>query len=168
MNIVGNKTKLKRKLRTFINKGLSTSLFRNKEWTKGARIDIHSFGDGSDVEGSYIYFLDNVSSLEELNQGLEELSPFADDALEVSRNMTVHDFCDFKLSLPFGRRGVSHVMPKNFLPILLPSLILKGMILSEKFAAPLGTTLVRMLEVELEQNSDKAKALLEEIEKMEK
>lgn len=168
MNIVGNKTKLKRKLRTFINKGLSTSLFRNKEWTKGARIDIHSFGDGSDVEGSYIYFLDNVSSLEELNQGLEELSPFADDALEVTKSMSERDFCDFKLALPAERDGKDGHMPEQFVSLLLPTRLLKAMFLSQKAAAPLGTTLIRMLEVELEQNSDKAKALLEEIEKMEK
>ncbi len=141
---------LEKKLKIFVENGLSEHLFSDKNANRECKVDIHSFGDDSDMGGSYTYFLDNIRSLDELIQGLEELSPFADDALEIARSMTMQDFYDFKLALPFERNGKDWQMPDRFSSLVLPTRILKGMFLSQKAGAPLGTTLVRMLEVELD------------------
>jgi len=108
--------------------------------------DIHNFDEMS----QYVYFLDTAGSQEELIEGLTELSPFADDALAVAQGMTNLDFAIFKLALLFERRGEGNKMPKQFASILLPDRFVPAILLAEKARTPLGTALVRILEVELE------------------
>ncbi len=116
------------------------------------------FGDvGADINDfqlfNYTYFLDNVRSLQDLLKGLEELSPFADDALDVARSMTERDFCDFKLALAHERWQGESRMPERFFHLLIPDKFIAGQPIAEKFEAPLGAVLIRIMEIEAEPQS---------------
>ena len=99
---------------------------------------------------SYVYFLNNVQNKEDLILGLTELRPFADDALEVARQMTDFDFVNFKLALVHERQGENSKMSAAHRIIVLPAKILQAMIIADKAVAPVGSALVRILETELE------------------
>ncbi len=99
---------------------------------------------------NYTYFLDNVKSLEDLLKGLEELSPFADDALEVAELMTERDFCDFKLALVHERKREESYMPERFFCLLIPDRIFAAQPIAEMFKVPLGAALIRIVEIEAE------------------
>lgn len=79
--------------------------------------------------GNYISFLDNVKSLQDLIQGLRELSPLTDDALSVAEGMNDNDFIYFKLALIKERQNSKlnnnfeqpNVMENKYLPILIPT-----------------------------------------------
>lgn len=128
---------LYRAMRRCINRRLSWKFFKTSE--------IY----GLDEMSQYISFVDNVSSLEDLREGLGELSPFADDALAVAQSMTESDFCNFKLALPFERRGDGSKTPRYSGAILLPERFVPAVLLAEQAGAPLGATLIRLLETEL-------------------
>ena len=101
----------------------------------------------------YVKFLDDVQSLEDLIAGLAELSPFADDALDVAESMTVHDFAVFKLALIHERRVSSALydgeskMPHRFVDIVLPSQIFRASYVAQESRVSLGVALIRLLEV---------------------
>ena len=100
---------------------------------------------------NYLYFLEHVGSLDDLVDGLAQLSPFADDALDAAEGMSHMDFADFKIALPQERRaahgdGVSR-MPKKFHAILLPKHFIIPIKLSKQAAASLMVTTMRYLEV---------------------
>lgn len=123
---------------------LSSRLFGDDRWG-----DIHDF-----EFSSYIYFLDQAKSVNDLIEGLRELSPFADDALAVAEHMSEQDFIDFKLALIKERQAVKQeelesCMPRRFGPLVLPKRILDVQLrgIPEKFRVPLGTALVRVLEI---------------------
>lgn len=101
---------------------------------------------------NYTYFLDNAGSLQDLLKGLEELSPFADDALEVARSMTEQDFCDFKLALVHERKHGESRMPERFSCLLIPDRFIAGQLVAEKFDVPLGAALIRIMEMEAEKS----------------
>lgn len=128
-------------------------MYRQLQRCINRKLDWKLFGTseiyGLDEMSQYVSFLDKVNPLEDLVRGLAELSPFADDALVVAKSMTEGDFCTFKLALPFERRGDESKMPERFGSILLPDRFIPAIFLSEKAGAPLGATLVRILEVEL-------------------
>ncbi len=132
-----SKRELKRKLMECLVGGLSMKYFQAGE--------IDSLDDMS----QYVRFLDSVTTREELVEGLRELSPFADDALAAAERMTPEEFSDFKMRLSLERKGEDSEMPLAFTPILLPDRFLPAISLAQKAAAPLGTTLVRLLEHEL-------------------
>lgn len=100
---------------------------------------------------NYCYFLDNVDSNENLIRGLEEISPFADDALAVAQEFTLSDFKRFKDALATERRleatDVSN-FPDDWLAILLPARFILATMLAENENVPLGTALIRIAEVE--------------------
>lgn len=112
------------------------------------KFEIDSLDDGQSGY-SYVFFLDNVGNKEDLVLGLTELRPFADDALEIARDMTDQDFADFKRKLALERRGEDSAMSTAHRIIVLPSQIFRAMMMADKARAPVGTALVRMLEVEL-------------------
>ena len=101
----------------------------------------------------YIWFLDHVSSPADLIEGLEELSPFADDALDIAISMTELDFITFKLVLAIERRvaesgeGESK-MSKLYHNLLLPNRFIEALSLAEKARTSMGLALYRMIEVE--------------------
>ena len=126
---------------------------RNKTWAP----DPSSFGMGSgdidDLEIShYVYFLDNVKSLSDLREGLHQLSPLADDALEVAENMDEGDFYEFKLALAYERRvqeeGGESKMPAKYFFLLLPALFLRAVPIAEKFRAGMGSACIRILDLQ--------------------
>ncbi len=97
----------------------------------------------------YCYFLDNVKSLDDLIVGLVELSPFANDALNIAQKMSPIDFSVFKLALPRERMavdGAPRCMPEKFVALLLPSLFLEALFISSKARVSLGITLLRLWE----------------------
>lgn len=104
-------------------------------------------------EFQYIHFLNHVSSREDLLRGFQELSPFADDALEVAERMTEEDFYEFKLALA-RERGLSarkedvSNFPAKYATLLIPRHFIKGTFASKKFEVSLGCALVRMFELE--------------------
>ncbi len=124
---------------------LQRCINRKLDWKLFGTSEIY----GLDEMSQYVSFLDKVSSLEDLVRGLTELSPFADDALVVVKSMGESDFCTFKLALPSEHRGDERKLPERFGNILLPDRFIQAIILSEKAGAPLGATLVRILEGEL-------------------
>lgn len=125
---------------------LSGQLFGNTRYC-----DIHDF-----EEEDYIYFLDHVRSRDDLLTGLCELSPFADDALDIAERMNDQDFYRFKLALACERgrarreEGAGEsVLPKKYGKVVLPTSFLKAHFLAEKFAVSLGVALIRMFELEI-------------------
>lgn len=102
----------------------------------------------------YVWFLDHVASLLDLIEGLEQLSPFADDALDIAISMTEMDFISFKLALAIERRvaesgeGESK-MPKLYHNLLLPNLFVEAFPLSEKARVSLGLAIFRMIEAQV-------------------
>ncbi len=115
---------------------LSSDLFGN------VGVDINDF-----ETHNYTYFLDNVKSLEDLLEGLNQLSPFADDALKVAESMNQQDFCEFKLTLAYERRMEDSKMPKRYITLALPKWFLYSIPLADKAIVPLGATLIRLIEL---------------------
>ena len=109
------------------------------------------FGDvGADIHdffiGNYVYFLNNVNSLDKLLEGLRQLSPLADDALKVASRINREEFDYFKINIPNYRKGLrgNHkyrrlLIPERFLEVSLSEI-------PEKCQVPDGTALIRMME----------------------
>lgn len=117
------------------------------------------FGDtGCDIYDfeiyNYTYFLDNVRSIEDLLEGLKQLSPFVDDALAVAERMSYQDFVDFKLALAYEHRlakeNGNSKMPKKYMPLVVPKWFIPALHIAEKFEAPLGIALIRLVECEVD------------------
>ena len=102
---------------------------------------------------NYNYLLDNVETLEALVEGLEQLSPFADDALEITKTFSVEDFDRFKTDLSEERAlsdkaDTDSTFPHDWLPILIPSRFIEAQLLSSAARAPLGAALIRIALIE--------------------
>lgn len=116
----------------------------SKELFGNVGIDIYDF-----EMSNYIFFLDNVATLEDLIRGLQELSPLVDDALAIAKKMNEKDFYRFRKALPRERAsalidGQSH-MSNKFQGLLLPQLILSSMFLVEEFQVALGVMMITIL-----------------------
>lgn len=113
-----------------------------------------SFGDGNcEINDfgteDYVYFLNNVKTLEEMIEGFRHLSPLADDALSAAKSMNGADFQRFKKALAYERRqDEKRRMPKKYLSLVLPERFLDGYVLAEEFRVTLGTALIRLVELE--------------------
>jgi len=110
------------------------------------------FGDvGADINDfeayNYIYFLDNVKSIEDLLEGLCQLSPLADDALEVAEHMDQQDFYEFKLALAYERRQDSK-LPNKYSALVIPNWFIYAIPVTDKCKIPLGAALIRVIESE--------------------
>jgi hypothetical protein len=123
---------------------------------RGWSVSKELFGDtGCDIHDfesyNYVYFLDNVNSLEDLVKGLTELSPLFDEALIVARKMTENDFFDFKLQLAHERKIVKSEiyeeskLQRKYFPIVLPSIFISAHLITEKYEVPLGVALIRIV-----------------------
>ncbi|MEK7621698.1 MAG: hypothetical protein AAB415_00810 [Patescibacteria group bacterium] len=119
--------------------------------------DIYSFGDNRDGNGveyeeeDYAHFLSKVQTLEDLRQGLKELSPFADDALAVAETMDDADFVEFKLTLAHEKRMlVDHVgesrLPRRYLSLVLPTCLLKAGPVAQEFNVSIGVAMLRLVQ----------------------
>lgn len=101
----------------------------------------------------YTHFLDEVKSIADLIEGLFQLSPFADDALEVALGMSESDFIEFKLELVQGRKaareGGESVMLERYYALLLPNRFPMAIVLADKARVSLGVALIRLMETEL-------------------
>jgi hypothetical protein len=109
------------------------------------------FGDtGSDIRDfeiyNWLYFLDNVNSLEDLLEGLYQLSPLADDALEVAEQMSKQDFRKFKKALAKEREGENRTEPRKYQPLLIPKRFTLGALVAEKFEVSLGMAVIQLME----------------------
>ncbi|MBI2033958.1 MAG: hypothetical protein HYT13_02575 [Candidatus Liptonbacteria bacterium] len=115
------------------------------EWVLSCEL----FGEGLDVddfqEDNYTYFLDHVTSKEELVRGLRELSPLLDDALDVAEQMDDKAFTEFKLALKRERDD----MPSRYLVLLIPKRFLEAMLIAKEFKVCLGVCMIRIMEDEL-------------------
>lgn len=106
---------------------------------------------------NYVYFIDHVTSKEELVRGLRELSPLADDALEIAERMDDLAFVQFKLALKRerssverdGRSSMPLRLPLRYGVLLIPKRFFEALPLSEKYEVPLGAVLIRIMEKEL-------------------
>ena len=107
-------------------------------------VDIHDF-----EEYNYVHFIDNVGSLTELREGLQHLSPLADEALTVAANMDDEEFYRFKTDLKHEREGYSE-MPEKYLPLVIPPKFILATLLADKYQVSLGLVLIRTIEVEPE------------------
>ena len=116
------------------------------------------FGDvGADIYDfemfNYVYLLDHATSREALVNGLRELSPLADDALDIAEQMTEGDFYDFKIALAH-ERGISargdgeSKMPDKYYALILPERLITAIGLAQKAEVPLGAAIIRMMEFE--------------------
>ena len=126
------------------------------------------FGDvGCDINDfelfNYVYFLDNVKSLRDLLKGLEELSPLADDALEVAKLMTEQDFWNFKRTLVYERKQKESRMLQKFFHLLIPDRFLAGQQIAKKARVPLGAVLIRIMEWEAETKPQSVQGCLFEL-----
>jgi hypothetical protein len=101
----------------------------------------------------YVHFLDNVSSLRDLIEGLFQLSPFVDDALAVAEYMSEADFAEFKLALISERKAAldegESIMPERYNSLVLPSRFAMAIILADRGRVSLGPALIRIMETEL-------------------
>ena len=99
---------------------------------------------------NYVYFLDHVTSKEELIRGLRELSPLADDALDVAEKMDDRAFARFKHALKRERSPVygdgRNSMPLRYGVLLLPRRFLEALPLTEEYDVSLGVVLIRIME----------------------
>jgi hypothetical protein len=116
------------------------------------------FGDfGVDIYDlemeNYNYFLDHVKSLAKLISGLEELSPLADDALEVATQMSEQEFYDFKRALA-RERGLSErdetgtTLSPAYMRLVLPDRFLTALLIASEANVALGVALIRLIEHE--------------------
>jgi len=109
-------------------------------------IDIYDFN-----MNDYNFFLDNVSSLEDLLKGLEQLSPLADDALEIAKQMANPDFYKFKKALQYERQHYKRQekvskMPSRYYALLIPNWFVYALPIADKCKIPLGGALIRCIE----------------------
>lgn len=134
--------------RSSSNWALSTKLFGE------VGVDIWDF-----ELSNYVYFLDHVPSVQDLREGLWQLSPLADDALAVAEKMEESDFALFKqallaerLSSPQSSTSLQpHFwhdlkIPSRFHSLLIPDKFISGFLMTSQFAVPLGTALIRIME----------------------
>ena len=117
------------------------------------RLSCDLFGDVGVIindfeKDNYIYFLDNVKSLEDLLEGLRQLSPLADDALEVAENMNHQNFYKFKIALIYERRQEDSKMPDRYLALVIPRWFMYALPWAEKYGVPLGNVTIRLMELE--------------------
>jgi len=144
-----------------------------KRWTISERLEIDQAGEDrgtlwilserlfggmteiNDFEAShYNYFLDHVSSLNELITGLQELSPLADNALSIAENMNEREFQRFKSALKKERnREFTSALPKKFGPLLLPNNFISATMLAEKYEVALGVALIQLAEIKQQESS---------------
>jgi len=111
------------------------------------------FGDvGADINDfeayNYAYLLDHAKSLDDLIQGLSELSPLADEALEVAEQMNNKDFAEFKRALERERLQKDSSMPSRYMPLLVPKRFVSAGIVAEMCVMPLGAAIIRIMEEE--------------------
>lgn len=101
----------------------------------------------------YIYFLDHVETVSDLVRGLEELSPFADDALEIAEWMSREEFEEFQKVVPAHHQAVregnepTEELSDRFTLILLPEQFFSALSIAESAAVSLGVALIRFWEV---------------------
>jgi len=98
---------------------------------------------------NYRFFLNNVKSVNQLLEGLQHLSPLADDALAVAEKMKEQDFLSFKKVLQYERKMKDSKLPNEYTPLVIPQRFIQAGLLSEKFGVSLGTALIRMMESEI-------------------
>ena len=136
--------------RSPVNRWTEDGLINDVEWLPSQRLfgppamcDINDF-----EEAHYVYFLDNVSSWEDLIAGLEILSPLADDALSVAEEMGYPGFEEFKMIVRDRSKMESNPeIAEKFRKILIPSKFLAATIMAEKYEVCLGVALVRLMEL---------------------
>ena len=121
-----------------------------EEWV----LPIELFGDmGADIYNfevdNYTFFLDNVKSLNQLLEGLQDLSPLADDALNIVEKMKEQDFLIFKEALQYERKMEDSRLPNKYHPLVIPQKFILATLLAKEYEVPLGAALIRMMEVEI-------------------
>jgi hypothetical protein len=103
--------------------------------------------------GHYVHFLDHVSSLQDLIEGLFQLSPFVNDAFVVAQGMSESDFVEFKLALISERKSAQgegeSKMPAKYCNLLLPDRFPMAILLMGNAKVSLGPALIRLMETEL-------------------
>jgi len=119
-------------------------------WRLSDRLFGYVGADMYDFEiSNYVYFLDNVKSIQDLLAGLDELSPFADDALAIAEKMNEKTFLLFKLDLTCERHGESNNTSHRFASIFIPSQFIQAQLIAQEFKVPLGSSLIRIFELDL-------------------
>ena len=132
------KSKLEKKLNEYWW-GLPKELFGGD-----AGVDMHDF-----ELYNYRFFLDDVKSVNQLLEGLQHLSPLADDALVVVEKMKEQDFLIFREALQYERKMKDSKLPNEYTPLVIPQRFIQAGLLSEKFGVSLGTALIRIMESEI-------------------
>ncbi len=125
---------------------------QEKDWKISPRL----FGDcGADINDfelhNYNYLLDHARSVQDIVNGLRELSPLVDDALEVAEKMREADFYEFKLALAYERGHIDYEVskiPDRYFPLVIPKRFFNAVHLADKYLAPLGAMLIRIMETE--------------------
>jgi hypothetical protein len=117
---------------------------------------------GADINDFEIHcynrFLDDVRSRSDLVEGLEALSPFADDALDIALRMSEEEFIGFKLALAHERGIASReefgtqLKPRYF-QLVVPTLFAEATLVAEEWAVPLGVVLIRLMDRKMDRKS---------------
>jgi len=107
-------------------------------------VDMHDF-----ELYNYKFFLDDVKSVNQLLEGLQHLSPLADDTLAVAEKMKEQDFLRFKEALQYERKMKDSKLPNEYTPLVIPQRFIQAGLLSKKFEVSLGTALIRIMELEI-------------------
>jgi hypothetical protein len=97
---------------------------------------------------NYFFFLENMKSWRDLIDGLEQLSPLADDALEVAETMSNQDFYVFKITLARASQEFVQI-PLEYVAILTPNIFSLACPVTEKMAVTLGCAAIRIMELNL-------------------
>jgi len=121
---------------------------------EGWSLPTELFGDmGADIYNfevdNYTFFLDNVKSLNQLVEGLQNLSPLADDALSIAKKMKEQDFLIFKKVLQYERKMEDSRLPNKYLSLVIPQKFILANSLAEEYKVPLGAALIRVIELEI-------------------
>lgn len=98
----------------------------------------------------YVNFLNSTRSIDDLVTGLTQLSPLADDALDLAEKMSDSDFEQFKAELSAERSQAKNLSETTntqlrFGALMLPSQFLPAQLLAPQFEATLGTALIRIM-----------------------
>lgn len=121
------------------------------------------FGDMMDINDfeshHYVHFLNKVKSVEDLREGLYQLSPLANDALEIAERMTKKGFASFKRTLLSARiESGENQLPlfgearkrdiSKYAALLVPRGFILASEIADKFHVSLGVALIRIMETE--------------------
>jgi hypothetical protein len=97
--------------------------------------------DTDDVLHDYADALDRARTLPDLRQATMQYREVASDAFDVTASMSEDELCSWRAALKKERQGrfMGKRAAKRFGPVLMPSLMVKVMLVAEQYGLPWGS-----------------------------